>query len=185
MQRKRMAADLGPRWLLVLMALVLSMSFSQASAQGDASAYVVRDININKSGLSGQQARELGLAEARQAAFTHLYRRLVPRSYYRSEPRLLPAQLNALIASMDVLQEQITATAYRGQLAICFSPDGVRQMLSGRRIPYTDRVSPPLLILPVYDWAGARQLWEVPILAQRMDGAYRGSGSGHHRHGQG
>ena len=162
MQRERMAT--GGGWVGLLVSMILAMAFFQAPAvaQQITDAFVVRDINVNKSGLTGVQARELGLAEARQAAFSHLYQRLVPRGYYRAEPKLLPEQLNALIATVDVAQEQTTSTNYRARLAIGFSPSGVRQLLSERRIPFTDRISPPLLILPVYEWAGVRQLWEVP-----------------------
>ena len=27
---------------------------------------------------------------------------------------------------------------------------------------YSDEPSPPLLVVPVYEWAGSQQLWEVP-----------------------
>jgi hypothetical protein len=102
------------------------------------------------------------LAEARQAAFTHLFQRLVPRSYHRAEPALTQDQLLGLIAAVDIVQEQTTATNYRAQLTMNFAPARVQQLLNSRGIPFSDQPSPPLLIVPVYDWAGARQLWEVP-----------------------
>jgi hypothetical protein len=140
----------------------LTLLHGPAQAQQGGSAYTINDISISKAATTGQQARELGLAEARQAAFAYLYDRLVPQGYASARPNLTPPELDGLVAAVDVVRERTTATAYTADLAITFSQPRVRQLLTARRIPFTDRVSPPLLLLPVYEWAGARQLWEVP-----------------------
>lgn len=162
MQRRRWAN--GKAWpgLAGLVALAWALLAVPAWAQGAAGVYTVTDIAVNKQAQTGQIAQDQGLAEARQAAFHHLFQRLVPRAYQASEPALTPDILNGLIAAVDVMREQVTATAYQANLSIRFVPDRVRRLLDARRIPFSDRASPPLLILPVYDWAGARQLWEVP-----------------------
>jgi hypothetical protein len=38
----------------------------------------------------------------------------------------------------------------------------VRQVLQSRNLPFADRVSPPLIVVPVYERAGTRLLWETP-----------------------
>ncbi len=162
MQRKRLARETSWQIVLASAGLILATLLGPAQAQQVGGAYTVRDISINKVGATGLQARELGLIEARQAAFGHLYARLVPQAYASSRPNLTPPEMDGLVASVDIVQERTTATAYNAELAITFSQPRVRQLLTARRIPFTDRVSPPLLLLPIYEWAGARQLWEVP-----------------------
>jgi len=167
MQRRRWANGRARPGLpgLVLLALALlapALLQTPAAAQSAGSVYTVTDIAINKQAQTGAAAREQGLAEARQAAFGHLFRRLMPSAYHSREPALPAETLTGLIAAVDVGQEQITATAYRADLAIRFAPARVRALLTERRIPFSDQPSPPLLIVPVYDWAGARQLWETP-----------------------
>ncbi len=162
MQRKRWGIGVAGRSLTVALLLVLALLQAPAPAQAARNIYSVRDIAVNKQAQSGQVARDQGLAEARQAAFTHLFQRLVPQSYHRAEPALTQDQLLGLIAAVDVIQEQTTATNYRAQLTMAFAPAQVQQLLNSRSIPFSDQPSPPLLIVPVYDWAGARQLWEVP-----------------------
>ncbi len=166
MQRKRSMVGKARRGLLTWPRLALGLALlalgAPSLAQSQSSAYTVTDINVNRSAASGQQAREMGLAEAREAAFTHLFERLVPSAYHGARPNLPADQMDNLIQSVDVVREQVTATSYRADLTMSFSPPQVRAMLSRLRIPYTDRVSPPLLIVPVYEWAGARQLWEIP-----------------------
>ena len=165
MQRKRSMVGEARRGVLTLLALGLGLIGLMATPSpgwSQNSAYTVRDIAVSISGQSGDQARTLGMAEARQAAFTHLFQQLTPRTYHRSIPSLSQQQLGDLIQSVDVQQEQITSTNYNAELTMEFDSAKVRSLLTSMRIPYTDRVSPPLLIVPVYEWAGAQQLWEVP-----------------------
>ena len=162
MQRRRLAQGTAWRFVLGMAMLVLTAVQGTAVAQQTTSAYTVRQIAIEKTAATGVLARQQGLDEARQAAYVHLYERLVPQTYYGARPALAQPDLNALIAAVDIVREQTTASAYRAELAISFSRARVRDFLNARQIPFTDRVSPPLLVLPVYEWVGARQLWEVP-----------------------
>ncbi len=162
MQRRQLAQGRPWRFVLGVAMLVLAAVQGAAEAQQTTSAYTVQEIAIEKTAASGVLARQQGLDEARQAAYVHLYERLVPQTYYGARPALGQPDLNALIAAVDIVREQTTASAYRAELAISFSRARVRDLLNARQIPFTDRVSPPLLVLPVYEWVGARQLWEVP-----------------------
>lgn len=166
MQRSQWAIDTARRgWaaaLATVAVMVLSLLQVPALAQGTGNVYAVRDIAVNKQADTAEAAREQGLAEARQAAFTHLFQRLTPRNYHNRQPALSADQLSGLIAAVDIQQERITGASYRAELTMNFARARVRQLLDQRGIPYSDRPSPPLLIVPVYDWAGARQLWEVP-----------------------
>lgn len=155
-------------WLALGIACTLGLAGS-AAAQSD-SAYTVRDIQVTKTGATGLAAQDAAVRAARDQALAYLFRRLTPPSYHNALPVLPAAQVDAMVVSTDIQQEQITATAYTGTMALRFSPAAVRQQLQSRNIPFTDRVSPLLIVVPVYERAGALQLWEVP---NAWDSAWR------------
>ena len=166
---KTTAALLG--WVALLSAGgVASAQSLLAQADSANPAYTVRDIRATKTAASGLKAQKEAMRGARTQALTHLFQRLVPVTHHSLLPVLPPEQVDALVSSVDIQQEQVTATAYTGQLAISFLPSGIAQVLKARNIPYTDQISPPLIIVPVYERAGARQLWETP---NAWDSAWR------------
>ncbi|HKK31852.1 MAG TPA: DUF2066 domain-containing protein [Alphaproteobacteria bacterium] len=125
-------------------------------------AYTVRDIRAAKTAPTGIAARQDAMREARDQALAHLLRRLVPSSHHRSLPVLPASRVADLVVSTDIEEEQVLPTAYRGRFAITFDSAGVRQVLEARGLPYSDEVSPPIVIIPVFERAGALQLWERP-----------------------
>lgn len=160
------AAALGVLALAMLAVLGLT---GTAAAQAN-SAYTVRDIQVTKTASTGLAAQDAAIRAARDQALAYLFRRLTPPAYHNALPTLPAAQVDAMVVATDIQEEQVTATAYTGTMALTFSPPAVRQELEWRNIPFTDRVSPPLIIVPVYERAGALQLWEVP---NAWDSAWR------------
>ncbi len=126
------------------------------------SAYTVRDVHVTRTGSSGSAAKEAAIRDAHDQALAYLFRRLTPKSYHNSLPTPSASKVDSMVVATDIQEEQITATAYTGTIALSFSPQAVRQELQARNIPFTDTVSPPLIIVPVYERAGALQLWETP-----------------------
>ena len=164
--RRTVTALLG---VLAVVIVGLSLQSNTASAQSSG-AYNVRDVQVTKTGSTGLAAQDLAVREARDKAMVSLLRRLTPESRHASLPVLLPDQVDSMVIATDIQSEQVTSTAYTGTLAITFSPPAVRQILEARQIPYTDTVSPPLIIVPVFERAGALQLWEIP---NAWDSAWR------------
>lgn len=156
-------------WGLALLAFAVMAPLASALAQ-TSKAYIVRDIQVSKTAESGVAAQEAATREARDQALAYLFRRLTPAAYHNRLPQLRASQVDSMVIATDIQEEQVTATAYTGTMALTFSPDAVRQALESRNIPYTDRVSPPLIVVPVFERAGALQLWEIP---NAWDSAWR------------
>ncbi len=157
-------------WLAMAVLATLACSLAGTAMAQSNSAYTVRDIQVSKTAATGLAAQDAAIRAARDQALAYLFRRLTPESYHNALPVVPPEQMDAMVQATDIQQEQITATAYTGTLALTFSPAAVRQQLQSRNIPFTDRVSPPLIIVPVYERAGALQLWETP---NAWDSAWR------------
>ena len=156
------------RWLVLAAAGALALG-GAALAQSN-SAYTVRDIQVTKTASTGLAAQDAAIRDARDQALAYLFRRLTPTSYHNRLPTLSGRKADAMVTATDIEEEQITETAYTGRLSISFSPDAVRQELQRRNIPFTDQVTPPLIVVPVYERTGALQLWEIP---NAWDSAWR------------
>ncbi len=154
---------------LALMALAVLAPGTEAQAQTNG-AYTVRDVQVSKTAATGVAAQEAATRDARDQALAYLFRRLTPASYHNRLPQLRASQVDSMVVATDIQEEQVTATAYTGTMSLTFSPEAVRRELESRNIPYTDQISPPLIVVPVFERAGALQLWEIP---NAWDSAWR------------
>jgi hypothetical protein len=156
--RRDWPAKLAPLLLGVIIAVLAAIA-SPASAN---QAYTVSDVRVQQTADTAVAAQEAAMREARSAALQQLFERLVPPNYRGALPQLSESEIDRMVTATDIQHEQMSGTTYTGTLAIAFDPAAVQHVLQSRDIPYADQVSPPLIVIPVYERAGARQLWETP-----------------------
>jgi hypothetical protein len=136
-----------------------------ASAQTDrrpADIFTVRDINVDLTRETAARARQEAIDVAHREAYRHLLRRLTPREWHDALPEPGDRALLEMVAGLEVQQERMSADRYVGRLAIAFHPDSIRSLLDRNGIPFAEARAEPVLIVPVYQWAGANVLWEDP-----------------------
>jgi hypothetical protein len=75
-------------------------------------------------------------------------------------PAVNDAALAALVQGIEIADERTSATRYIARLNVRFKPDGVRQYLRDAGVPYSETVSKPLLVVPVFESEGVRHLWD-------------------------
>jgi len=79
---------------------------------------------------------------------------------------LLPAiddtTLQGLVRGFEVQQEKNSTTRYLASLTVHFNQPEVRALLRQSGVPFTETASKPYLVLPVYEVAGTRVLWDEP-----------------------
>ena len=115
---------------------------------------------MDASAPSTAEAKQAAMAEARAEAFDTLLRRLTLR---RDQDRLPEADTGTVAAAMrsvQVLEERQSPVRYIARVSIGFHPEPVRTLLREAGIPFSEAVSGPVAVFPVYDWGPLRLLFE-------------------------
>lgn len=158
----RVMTQLGMLRALSLAVLVLCAVVSNPAKAVQPGQFEVRGVTVDVTADSAQAARVQALAEGEKKAFRQLMERLTLQAYYDRLPDLSPAEITALIIDFAVAEEKTSSVRYIAKLDYHFKGDGVRTLLDDYAIPYAETVSKPVLVLPVYQAAGALSLWDDP-----------------------
>lgn len=159
MREKTQSGVLKAISLTVLVLCAVVASPAQAVQPGQ---FEVLGVAVDVTADSAQAARMQALAEGERKAFRQLVERLTPRAYYDQLPDLSAADITALIVDFTVAEEKASRVRYIAKLNYHFRGDGVRALFDAHGIPYAETVSKPVLVLPVYQAAGAMTLWADP-----------------------
>ncbi|MAG95378.1 MAG: hypothetical protein CMM08_01635 [Rhodospirillaceae bacterium] len=124
--------------------------------------FSVVGVAVDATAETATAAREEALMTGQRDAFYRLLRRLTPQSSYHRHPLLDDDTVTALIDSFEIADEKRSSTRYLASLSIRFKRDEVRALLRRQELPFSETPSKPVLILPVYEAAGARNLWDDP-----------------------
>jgi Uncharacterized protein conserved in bacteria (DUF2066) len=150
---------------ICLIVLAIGMSVRQLAAQparGEAPAFTVRNVTVDRTAASAAAAREAALVDGQRSAFRRLLERLVPRSEYRRFPGLSDSRLSDLVQNFEVQNERTSAVRYIATLTYRFRPDDVRTLLRNANLPFAETLAKPHLVLPVLRQQGTALLWDDP-----------------------
>tara|TARA_R100000005_G_scaffold61866_1_gene31836 strand:- start:2297 stop:3451 length:1155 start_codon:yes stop_codon:yes gene_type:complete len=128
----------------------------------DENFYVVQDIAVDETAASAAKARTVAVAKGQERAFAALLRRLVPASHHDRLPALSESDITPLVASFQVANERSSAKRYLADLTFEFKRDDIRSLLRADRLPFSEAVARPILVLPVYQEDGQANLWAYP-----------------------
>lgn len=124
--------------------------------------YSVADIAVDAVAETAIEARGIALASGQREALDRLIRRLTSRAHHSRIPGLEDAEIAALVRGIEIEGEKTSPNRYLADLTVSFKKDRVRALLRESGIPFGETPSKPLLVLPVYEAAGARSLWDDP-----------------------
>jgi len=155
------------RWALVgigILAglLVAAVRGGDARAQGGADVFKVTGVEVDATADTVAKARDRALAEGQRKALNRLFDRIIVAA---DRPRLGSvsyATMTQLVRDFEVGSEKSSSVRYLAVLNVRFKPDAVRDLLRGRNVGFAETRSRPVLILPIYDSAGAHALWGTP-----------------------
>tara|TARA_B100000029_G_scaffold515073_1_gene620379 strand:- start:333 stop:1490 length:1158 start_codon:yes stop_codon:yes gene_type:complete len=125
-------------------------------------SFTVAGIAVDSTAETATEARGLALASGQREALDRLIKRLTLREYYPQIPHLSDAAVASLVQGIEVRDEKTSSRRYLANLVVSFKKNEVRALLRGSGVPFSETPSRPLLILPVYEAAGARNLWDDP-----------------------
>ncbi len=124
--------------------------------------YSVADIAVDAVAETAIEARGVALASGQREALDRLIRRLTSRAHHSRIPTLEDAAIAALVRGIEIEGEKTSPNRYLADLTVSFKKDRVRALLRESGIPFGETPSKPLLVLPVYEAAGALSLWDDP-----------------------
>ena len=151
--------------------LLLAASAVQAAAQITGSLapttardeiFVVRNIYVDATADTTAAAREQAFADGRMSAFLQLISRLAVDSSQLGEETLSDEEITSLLQAFEVNDERTTTGRYIANLTFAFDPASVRTLLQSRLVDFTETVSKPVLVIPVFRSAQGTRLWDSP-----------------------
>lgn len=155
----------GDMRLRTAYALVFAVLFAVISADAVADAprlFEVSNVNVDVTADSASSARAQALVIGQSKAFKVLLERLTLQAYHNRLPDLSTAQVTELVQDFTVAEEKTSSVRYIAKLNYHFHADGVRALLDEYGLPFAETASKPVLMLPVYQAAGALSLWDEP-----------------------
>ncbi len=147
--------------LLILVAL-FAVSWAQPGAGKPMDVFEVRDVAVDVTAETAAKARELALIEGRKLAFRRLLERLTLRIEHKGLPDLPSDEIAAYVNDFSVAEEKTSAVRYLARLNFRFKHEEIRGLLNDLGFSFAETVSKPVLVLAVFQDAGALILWDEP-----------------------
>ncbi len=152
---------LMPLMIGLLMLFSPTVGLAQSTVQtGD--VFEVRGVMVDVTAASTQAARDKARVVGEGAAFRALLERLTLRMDHSRLPELSTTEITSYVQDFEVAQEKASAVRYLATLNYHFKANNVRDLLIDRSIPFAETTSKPVLVLPVFQAAGALSLWDDP-----------------------
>ncbi|MDH5187835.1 MAG: DUF2066 domain-containing protein [Rhodospirillaceae bacterium] len=151
----------------LFLAAILSVSANPwpgaGFAYGDAAKFFeVNGVNVDVTAKSASQARDIAHDEGITRSFRALMERLTLNAYHDRLPNLERRQILELIQDFEVAEEKTSSVRYIASLNYRYRAQSIRDLLDGSKIPFAETYSKPVVVLPVYQAAGALLLWDDP-----------------------
>jgi hypothetical protein len=157
-----MAEGSNRRTLAAGLVVSAVMAFAAAAETPVADVFEVRDVAVDVTAETAAKAREQALAEGQVRAFRWLLERLTLRIEHGGLPELSAEDVAAYVNDFSVADEKTSDVRYLARLTFRFKQEGVRELLSDSGFSFAETVSKPVLVLPVFQSAGALILWDEP-----------------------
>jgi hypothetical protein len=130
---------------------------SPASHAQTADLYTVADVPVDATAENAVAARNQAHAEGQRKGFNRLLKRLVPASDHGRLPTGLSP--DSYVQNFEIQGEQLSSTRYLARMTIAFDATRVKELLEAERLPFSERVSPPLVVLPLFKGPEGSFVW--------------------------
>ena len=144
--------------------LLSEILFLFATAHAGAEVFKVRDVRVDITSETAAKARNLALREGQARAFSVLLKRLTLSKDLHRIPNLENKEITEYVRDLEINDEKNSSVRYLANLEIRFKVDLVRSLLVDFDIPFSETMSEPLLILPIYQKSKLGTLWDGPNL---------------------
>jgi len=167
MMLKRIASKyiIGLTLCLALLAASVAIlsNVDRAAAQeaGDKKAlYTVTGVLVNVRDKNAAQAKLKAISDAQLKAFAILARRLASPAAAKRLANLGRRDVGRMMASLSVEQERTGPGHYIARMTIRFLPSKVRQAFQNAGVSFTEKQSPKIVILPIWNGPDGPVAWQ-------------------------
>jgi len=124
--------------------------------------FEARAVPVDVTAASVVEARDRAFTDGRVAALHVVLERLVARGDLDRLPQISASDVIDMVQEFSVANERTSNVRYLADLTVRFNPEAVRRLLRGAHIAFSESISRPLVVLPVYvDGArGTAVLWD-------------------------
>lgn len=163
MNRGRHRAGLPPSCAGIVAVVFYFVACGSVGAQ---ELFVVEDVPVDITAETAAEARERGIEQATRTAFDRLTDRLASEPGFGPAPQVSGTTVQNLVEGIEFADEKASAVRYLAKITVRFRPDAVRSLYGragGGGAAYQRPAAyggPALLVVPVYEWAGTRVVWE-------------------------
>lgn len=155
--------NFGVRQLIALGVIAFGfVLIGQHPAFAQKSPYTVADVAVDATAASASEARDVALANGYLQAYRALVQRNTPKGYWQSVPQMNAEEIQGLVQSFSVSDEKSSRTRYLAKLNVDFKDEAVRQLFRSAGVPFSETISQPILVLPVWQVRGKAILWGSP-----------------------
>ncbi|MBI2585840.1 MAG: DUF2066 domain-containing protein [Rhodospirillales bacterium] len=142
---------------------LLAAAYQPSPAGADAvDVFEVKDVAVDVTAATAAEAREDALVQGEITAFQRLLERLTLRGHRDKLPELPKSDIDIYVQDFSVADEKASSVRYLARLNFRFKAEEVRRLLHDFGIPFAETVSKPVLVMPVFQDAGALILWDDP-----------------------
>ena len=148
--------------LCIFLALSFSSNVNGQTNYESQEVFVVANIHVDVTAKTATAARKKALTKGEREAFDELLKRLTLRIDHDRLPVLDAKQISTYVQDFGVTNEKNSKIRYLADLTYRFKPNDVRLLLRDSEVQFAETISKPVLVLPVYQLAGAVFLWDDP-----------------------
>ena len=145
--------------MLILIALI---NFTSDLLAQESKIFTISGVHVDVTSSSSADARTKALGEGQLYAFERILRRLIISDEARRLPKMKLEDINEYVRDFAVDNERNSPVRYLADLTFRFKPKKIRNLLRDLDIEFAETVSKPVLILPIYEVAAAKSLWDSP-----------------------
>lgn len=124
--------------------------------------YEIAGVSVDVTSRTAAKARKQAIANGEVIAFRLLLERLTLQADFENLPFLERDEIDQFVQDFSVDNEKTSNVRYLADLSFRFKRKEIRQLLTDYDLPFAETPSKPVLILPVYQAAGAVGLWDDP-----------------------
>ncbi len=127
-----------------------------------ADVFEIRNVVVDVTDESATLARKKALEQGSNEAFQRLLHRLTLIRDRPRLPRLEQEEISGFVRDFGVADEKTASKRYLARLSYRFNRKKIRDLLKDFNLEFAETQSKPVLVLPVFQTAGAIALWDDP-----------------------